>query len=106
MEEKNKDNYKVRRENLSQWILKFEDHCLKVADIGDDVKEYIKYSMKVSEKPSRKYFHDNYLFNLDENLNVMSSKENYDYHDFYRKIDPYAPLPKDLFKNSNENKFE
>ena len=105
MEIQKSNTYTVRRENLSEWIKKFEDHCLKTADLDDEVKEYLEYSMKECEKP-RKYFHDNYLYNLDENLNVMSSKENYNYHDFYRKIDPYAPLDKDLFKRKSENTIE
>ena len=95
--QKKNDDYIVRRENLSQWIQKFEDHCLKNAEIDEDVKGYVEYSMKVCENP-RKNFHDKYLKNLDENLNVLSSKENYEYHDFYRKPDPYAPFEKDLFK--------
>ena len=99
------NSYTVRRENLSQWIKKFEDHCMKNADIDEDVKEYVEYSMKVCDIP-RKDFHDNYLYNLDENLNVMSSKENYHYHDFYRKPDPYEPFEKDLFKRKLEYKYK
>ena len=102
MKVQNKNEYIVRRENLSEWIQKFEDHCLKTADIDEDVKGYVEYSMKVCEKP-RRNFHENYLYNLDENLNVLSSKENYSYHDFYRKPDPCAPLSKDLFKRNNKN---
>ena len=71
-------------------------------DIDEDVKGYVEYSLKVCEKP-RRNFHENYLYNLDENLNVLSSKENYSYHDFYRKPDPCAPLSKDLFKRNNKN---
>ena len=96
-----KDDYVVRRENLSEWIQKFEEHCLKTADLDEDVKDYVKYSMKVCENP-RKNFHEKYLDNLEKNLNVLSSKENYEYHDFYRKIDPYAPLDKNLFKRNNK----
>ena len=99
MNKEYQNDYQVRRESLSEWIQKFEDHCLKTANIDEDVREYVRYSMEVCEKP-RRDFHDNYLYNLDENLNVLSSKENYEYHDFYRKPDPYAPLDKDLFKRT------
>ena len=99
--QKKNDTYVVRRENLSQWITKFEDHCRKDADIDENVKEYVEYAMKVCEK-KRKHFHDDFLFNLDENLNVMSSKENYTYLDFYRKPDPYEPFPEGLFRRTSD----
>ena len=102
MKEQKKDDYIVRRENLSEWIQKFEDHCLKTANLDEDVKGYIEYSMKVCDNP-RKNFHDKYLDNLDKNLNVPSSKDNYEYHDFFRKSDPYAPLDINLFKRSNQS---
>ena len=89
-----------RKDNLSQWIQKFEEHCLKNADIDEDVKGYVEYSMKVSEKP-RTNFHEKYLHQLDENLDVLSSKENYEYHDFYRKPDPYISFPKGFFKSKH-----
>ena len=99
--QKKNDTYVVRRENLSQWITKFEDHCRKDADIDENVKDYVEYAMKVCEAP-RKYFHNEYLYDLDENLNVPSSKDNYSYHDFYRKPDPYEPFPKGLFRRKDE----
>ena len=95
------DDYTVRRENLSEWIKKYEDHCLKTADLDEDVKEYVEYPMKHADRP-RKNFHDNYLMNLDENLNVLSDKNNYQYHDFYRKPNPYSPLKKGIFKRDDE----
>ena len=97
---KDEDNI-VKRENLSEWIKKFEDHCAKNADIDEDVKEYVEYAMR-SCKKQRINFHDKYLLNLDANLNVKSSKDNYSYHDFYRRPNPYSPFKKGLFKRGNE----
>ena len=102
MKELKNDDYIVRRENLSEWIKKFEDHCMKNADLDEDVREYVEYSMKECVIP-RKNFHDKYLTNLDENLNVLSSKKNYSYHDFYRKPNPYSPFKKGLFRRSTDN---
>ena len=100
---KNDDiDYKVRRENLSEWIKKFEDHFMKNAELDEDVKEYIEFSMEHCAK-ARNNFYENYLTNLDDNLNVLSDKNNYQYHDFYRKINPYIPLEKNLFKKSSDN---
>ena len=104
MKTENTSNHMYRKsENLSNWIKKFEDHCLKNADIDDDVKEYFEYSMAACSK-ERKDFHDNYLYNLDNNLNVPSSKKNYNYLDFFKSPDPYAPFEKDLFKRKSKFK--
>ena len=98
------DNYNYRKsENLSDWIKKFEDHCIKNADIDENIKEYLEYSMEVCSK-ERKDFHENYLFNLDNNLNIPSSKKNYHYLDFIKSPDPYAPFDKDLFKKKDKVK--
>ena len=98
-------NYVYRKsENLSDWIKKFEDHCIKNADIDDEIKEYIEYSMEACSK-ERKDFHDDYLYNLDNNLNVMSSKKYYNYLDFFKSPDPYAPFEKDLFKRKSNIKY-
>ena len=99
-----RSNYEYRKsENISDWIKQFEDHCMKSADIDDQVKEYVKYSIKECAN-ERKNFHDNYLYNLDDNLNVLSSKENYNYLDFFKSPDPYAPFEKDLFKRKAKYK--
>ena len=97
------DYFYRKSENLPNWIKKFEDHCMESADIDDEIKEYIEYSMKVFSE-ERKDFYDNYLYNLDNNLNVFSSKNNYQYLDFFKSPDPYAPLDKDLFKNVTKMK--
>ena len=104
MKSEHASKYMYRKsENLSSWIRKFEDHCLKNADIDNDVKEYFEYSMEACSK-ERKDFHDNYLYNLDNNLNVLSSKKNYNYLDFFKSPDPYAPFEKDLFKRKTKIK--
>ena len=100
-----KENLYIYRksENLSDWIKKYEDYTIKNADLDNEIKEYIEYSMKECSK-ERNDFHDNYLFNLDNNLNVLSSKNNYHYLDFIKSPDPYAPLDKELFKKEKKNK--
>ena len=104
MKAENTSNHAYRKsENLSSWIKKYEEHCLKNEEIDDDIREYFEYSMEACSK-ERKDFHDNYLFNLDNNLNVLSSKKNYNYLDFFKSPDPYAPFDKDLFKRKNKIK--
>ena len=104
MKKEKQSNYVYRKsENLSNWIKKFEDHCLESTDLDNEIKEYIEYTMKECSE-ERKDFHDNYLYNLDNNLNVFSSKNNYQYLDFFKSPDPYAPFDKDLFKSGRRMK--
>ena len=98
MKKEKQTNYVYRKsENLSDWIKQFEDNCLKRDDVNKTLKEYIEYSMKECSE-ERKDFHNNYLYNLDDNLNVLSSKKNYHYLDFFKCPDQYAPFEKDIFK--------
>ena len=92
-----------KSENLSDWIKEYEDYAINNVDLDDEMKEYIKDSMKECSK-ERDDFHNNYLYNLDENLNVLSSKNNYHYLDFIKSPDPYAPIDKGLFKKVKKNK--
>ena len=100
-----KENLYIYRksENLSDWIKKYEDHCLKDEAINDVVKEYLEFTLKECSK-ERQDFHDNYLFNLDNNLNVLSSQKNYHYLDFFKSPDPNEPLDKNLFKREGKVK--
>ena len=105
MKKETQTNYVYRKsENLSDWIKQFEDHFLKSANINDNIKEYVEYSMKECSE-ERKDFHDNYLYNLDNNLNVLSSKKNYHYLDFFKCPDPCAPYEKEIFKEGSKIKY-
>ena len=105
MKKETQTNYVYRKsENLSDWIKQFEDNFLKSSNINDNIKEYVEYSMKECSE-ERKDFHDNYLYNLDNNLNVLSSKKNYHYLDFFKCPDPCVPYEKEIFKEGSKIKY-
>ena len=97
------DNLYRKSEDLSSWIKKYEDYCVNNADLNEEIKEFVEFTMKECSK-ERQEFHDNYLYNLDNNLNVLSSKKNYQYLDFFKSPDPCAPFEKDLFKKKTKFK--
>ena len=89
---------KWKNKDLSTWIKDYEKKFYNIEnmDYDDDKKEILEQVYKGS-KNIRKYFYNNYLNGISDNLNTKSKEDNYKYINFFRQI------PTKRNKNMEEN---
>ena len=95
-----------RKMNLSEWTLKLDKHILLNPEFFEDVKKDFIESYKNSSK-LRKNFHSEFLPKLDSELGFPSSKEFYNYDNFFKDHDyPQFDLANSYFYNEDLNLFK
>lgn len=95
-----------RKLNLSEWILKLDKHILLNPNFYESGKEYVYESYKKNSK-LRKYFHKDFLPEIDSNLGFPSSKKTFQYKDYFKTNNyPKYDLADSYFYNDDLNLFQ
>ena len=92
---------KWKNKDLSTWIKDYENkfNNFENMDYDDDKKEILEQVYKGS-KNIRKYFYNNYLNGISDNLNTKSKPDNYKYINFFRQI----PTKKNKMEENDKEK--
>ena len=99
---------KNKKRNLLAWIKDCENNFDERNTEFDKDKKY--YFKKIYEDTNhiRKYFFDNYLKKISNNLNAKSNKESYQYKDFFKHEDKSELINKyfSLFEKTNKKNYK
>ena len=98
---------KDRKRDLLTWIQNYEKKKdEKMTESNEEQRNIFEKVYKNSDD-IRKFFFDNYLSNISNNLNTKSSKDNYSYKDFFKR-EEYELNNKynNLFKSKKVDKYK
>lgn len=99
---KTKPKTKVKRRNLSEWVLNFEKDAFFNYPMGEEQRDFLSTIIKKSSK-IRKKFYKNYLPDFSRTLNVPSSKSHYKYENFFIETTPISKKVKTIKEKNDSN---